>query len=111
MYQVGLGLDVLGSFADHDGFDGVMLGHAGMEYHFEFTSHRGGLAAKAPSKDNLLVFYIPDPKEWKVRCPQMEAAGFKPVESYNPYWDRSGRTFEDLDGCRVVIQNASWANE
>ena len=27
MYRIGLGFEILGSFADHQGFDGVMLGH------------------------------------------------------------------------------------
>jgi hypothetical protein len=31
MYQDGLGLEILGSFEGHSGFDGVMLGNAGME--------------------------------------------------------------------------------
>jgi hypothetical protein len=110
MYKDGLSLEVLGSFEAHQGFDGVMLGKAGMEYHFEFTHHRGHSVGKAPTTDNLLVFYIPNMDEWEGRCKQMEAAGFKPVQSYNPYWDRSGRTFEDLDGYRVVIQNADWPN-
>ncbi len=26
----------------------------------------------------------------------------------NPYWDKLGRTFEDPDGYRVVLQNADW---
>jgi hypothetical protein len=111
MYLDGLGLDILSSFQDHEGFDGVMLGKAGVGYHFEFTSHRGYLVGKAPTKDNLLVFYIPGREEWEARCKQMEAAGFKPVPSYNPYWDRSGRTFEDLDGYRVVIQHGDWSND
>ena len=38
----------------------------------------------------------------------MLAAGFAPVASYNPYWDSSGRTFEDLDGYRVVLQREAW---
>jgi hypothetical protein len=29
MYQEGLGLEIPGSFQDHDGFDGVMLGVPG----------------------------------------------------------------------------------
>jgi hypothetical protein len=32
--------------------------------------------------------------------------GFTPVKSWNPYWDDRGRSFEDPDGYRVVIQNA-----
>jgi hypothetical protein len=39
----------------------------------------------------------------------MMAAGYEPVSSFNPYWDRVGRTFEDPDGYRVVLQNAVWS--
>lgn len=38
----------------------------------------------------------------------MQAAGFAPVPSVNPYWDRQGATFEDPDGYRVVLQNGEW---
>ena len=31
-----------------------------------------------------------------------------PVKAFNPYWDRKGKTFEDPDGYRVVLQQASW---
>jgi hypothetical protein len=40
----------------------------------------------------------------------MRAAGFAPVASFKPYWDRQGVTFEDPDGYRVVLQNAAWAH-
>lgn len=110
MYRQGLDLDVLGSFRDHDGFDGVMLGNAGMEYHFEFTRQRSHPVGKAPTQDNLLVFYVPEQEDWKARCDRMESAGFRPVPSYNPYWNKSGKTFEDLDGYRIVIQNGDWTN-
>jgi len=38
----------------------------------------------------------------------MIEAGFREVSSFNPYWARQGRTFEDADGYRVVLQRASW---
>ena len=108
MYQTGLGLEVLSHFEDHNGFDGIMLGNADMQYHFEFTHHRGHEAGVAPTQDNLLVFYISDKEEWESQCLKMTDAGFKVVPSYNPYWDRAGKTFEDLDGYRVVLQNSDW---
>ncbi|MGD8405040.1 MAG: VOC family protein [Anaerolineales bacterium] len=111
MYKDGLGLEIIGSFQGHNGLDGFMLGSAGMDYHLEFTRQRGHSVGRAPTEDNLLVFYLSDREEWEARCEQMEAAGFRPVPSYNPYWDRLGKTFEDLDGYRVVIQNANWAND
>jgi len=108
MYQKGLGLDILSHFEDHEGFDGIMLGNQGMPYHFEFTHHRGHEADKSPTRDNLLVFYIPDGEHWEKHCQRMTEAGFKLVKSYNPYWDRAGKTFEDLDGYRVVLENSDW---
>lgn len=105
-YQYGLGLTVLGSFRDHDGFDGVMLGRFGAAYHFEFTRKRGHRVGSAPTQDHLLVFYLPDHGRWGEAIGRMRAAGYEPVASFNPYWDRLGRTFEDPDGYRVVLQNA-----
>ena len=55
-YQDGLGFEVLYEFTDHDGFDGVMLGHQGAAYHLEFTHKRGHIVGRAPSEDNLLGF-------------------------------------------------------
>ena len=108
-YRDGLGLDVLGSFEDHEGFDGVMLGHAGQQHHLEFTAKRGHSVGRAPTPDNLLVFYIPDAEEWKAAVERMRSRGHEPVESFNPYWDRQGKTFEDPDGYRVVLQHAEWS--
>lgn len=105
MYRDGLKLDILGRFQDHEGFDGVMLGKWDLGYHLEFTHQAGHSAGRAPTKDNLLVFYHPEPESWASACTRMEAAGFKVVASWNPYWDVKGRTFEDPDGYRVVLQN------
>ena len=107
-YRDGLGLQVVGHFENHDGFDGVMLGHPDLPYHLEFTCSIEHPAGRAPTKDNLLVFYLPNKEEWETATARMEKAGYPPVPSLNPYWDRAGRTYEDPDGYRVVLQNASW---
>jgi catechol 2,3-dioxygenase-like lactoylglutathione lyase family enzyme len=108
MYCRGLGLQVLGSFDDHEGFDGVMVGVKGAGFHIEFTRSRGHPVAPAPTPEDLLVFYLPDLDEWQAACERTVAAGFRPIASFNPYWDRQGRTFEDADGYRVVLQRARW---
>ena len=107
-YQQGLGFALLYRFEDHDGFDGIMLGHEQAPYHFEFTRARGHVAGRAPTPDNLLVFYFPDSEEWQAAVGRMRDAGFAPVPAFNPYWDREGVTFEDPDGYRVVFQKAAW---
>ncbi|MDC8446710.1 MAG: VOC family protein [Nitrosomonas sp.] len=108
MYRAGLGLIRLGYFKDHEGFDGIMLGMPGGDYHFEFTYCRFHPVIPAPTPEDLLVFYIPDPKAWEQRCGALLGAGFVEVNSMNPYWARDGRTFRDADGYRLVIQCASW---
>jgi len=74
-YLVGLGLEKLGSFEDHEGFDGVIVGVSGAPYHLEFTHQRGHVVGGAPTKDNLLVFYLPDDGEWMSAVDRMAAAG------------------------------------
>jgi catechol 2,3-dioxygenase-like lactoylglutathione lyase family enzyme len=107
-YCEGLGLRQLAAFTAHNGFDGVMLGHPRAPYHLEFTHQPGHVVGRAPTSDNLLVFYLPDATEWQAAVQRMAAAGFVPVPSYNPYWDQAGCTFEDPDGYRVVLQQAAW---
>ncbi len=109
-YRDGLGFEIIASFQDHAGFDGIMLGQPGGPYHLEFTRRRGHPAGRAPSQEHLLVFYLPDPAAWQAAVERMQACGFAPVPSLNPYWDARGKTFEDPDGYRVVLQNAAWTN-
>lgn len=105
-YRDGLGFDVLGSFRDHARFDGVMLGHPGRGYHLEFTHRQGHEVGRAPTEENLLVFYLPERDAWERAIDRMKASGFSPVASANPYWEVNGLTFEDPDGYRVVLQQA-----
>ena len=107
-YCDGLGLDLLASFEDHEGFDGAMLGGQGWPYHFEFTHKRGHSAGRAPSQDNLIVFYLPDEVVWRAAVERMLSHGFASVTAFNSYWDEQGKTFEDPDGYRVVLQYGAW---
>jgi len=105
-YRDGLGFTVLGSFADHEGFDGILLGcGAASGYHLEFTRNASHDAGRAPTQDNLLVFYLPDLDSYTRAVARMQQHGFAPVKSFNPYWDRCGKTFEDPDGYRTVLAN------
>ena len=108
MYRRGLGLQVIGSFENHDGFDGVMLAAEDADYHFELTRCRTHPVAASPTPEDLVVLYIPAPVEWRAACDRMLAAGFELVTSFNPYWDVRGRTFTDPDGYRIVLQQETW---
>jgi catechol 2,3-dioxygenase-like lactoylglutathione lyase family enzyme len=102
-YRDALGLEELGSFRDHDGYDGVMIGPAGASYHLEFTSHASGSPCPAPSRDNLLVFYLADRAAVDRLVERMRSLGHEPVAPENPYWRGRSVTFEDPDGWRVVL--------
>ncbi|MGF6779866.1 VOC family protein [Paraburkholderia sp. GAS334] len=107
-YTAGLGFDVLAHFEDHDGFDGVIVGRTGCQWHIEFTHQHDVTVDDAPTKEHLLVLYLPDRDEWNAAVAGLHALGVTPVRSENPYWDHHGMTFEDPDGYRIVLQNAAW---
>lgn len=107
-YTQALGLQIVGSFENHNGYDGLMLGDPSYTWHLEFTYEHGKTVPRAPSKEHLLVFYLPKKGEWDAAVKKVEEYGGVKVKSENPYWDVVGATFEDPDGYRVVLQNAGW---
>src|SRR5690606_21122675 len=72
-YRDGLGFEVLSRFADHDGYDGVMLGQRGAGYHLELTRRRGHRAGRAPDAEHLLVLYLPERAAWERAVARIEA--------------------------------------
>jgi catechol 2,3-dioxygenase-like lactoylglutathione lyase family enzyme len=102
-YRDGLGLPELYRFADHDRYDGVMLGLPGRTYHLEFTHHRDGSPCPAPTRDNLLVLYIREASQLDRLQQRLTSLGHRPVAPENPYWLDKSVTFEDPDGWRVVL--------
>lgn len=106
-YRDGLGLRVLGSFEGHAGYDGVMLGLPGARHHLEFTRRTGGSPCPAPTRDNLLVFYVDDAAGFARAVERLRSRGHEPVEPENPYWAARGVTFADPDGWRVVLMNTA----
>jgi catechol 2,3-dioxygenase-like lactoylglutathione lyase family enzyme len=102
-YHEGLCLPIIGGFSGHDGYDGVMVGVPGRDVHLEFTSHVDGSPCPAPSRDNLLVFYVPDERAIDGLVERLAGLGHTPVEPENPYWREKGVTIEDPDGWRIVL--------
>jgi catechol 2,3-dioxygenase-like lactoylglutathione lyase family enzyme len=99
-----IGLPIIASFTGHAGYDGVMIGLPSREFHLEFTRHEHGSLGDAPSKDNLLVLYIPDHESIERLGTRLTENGHAPVASENPYWDERGAiTVEDPDGWRLVL--------
>ncbi|MEK4563501.1 VOC family protein [Alkalihalobacillus sp. FSL R5-0424] len=104
-YEKGLGLKQIGSFQNHSGYNGVMYGLPDATYHLEFTQHIEGSPCPAPTKDNLLVFYVPEYEEIKQVAERLNKLGYGEVEPENRYWKELGITIEDPDGWRIVLMN------
>ena len=64
-YRDAIGLTVLSSFTEHGGFDGVMLGIPGAQWHLEVVRERGVVAPRAPTPEHLLVLYVPERDAWE----------------------------------------------
>lgn len=105
-YSKGLGLEIIGSFKNHDGYDGVMFGLPDANYHLEFTQHINATPILPPANDNLLVFYIPSSEVIQSIILRLESIGYSEVEPENPYWKLNGVTVCDPDGWRIVLQHS-----
>lgn len=91
-----------GPDGDHAGYDGLVLGMPDGNYHLEFTHHAAGSPCPAPSRDNLLVFYL-DAADVARMAERMTAFGIAEVPPENPWWASGDHTYEDPDGWRVVF--------
>jgi catechol 2,3-dioxygenase-like lactoylglutathione lyase family enzyme len=106
-YRDALGFEQIDSFEDHAGYDGVMLALPGRRDHLESTHHERGSPCPAPTKDDLLVFYVEDDEAFREMAARLRRHGHEPVEPENLYWAEQGLTFEDPDGWRVVLMHAA----
>jgi catechol 2,3-dioxygenase-like lactoylglutathione lyase family enzyme len=103
-YRDGLGLQEIGRFDGHDGYDGVFLAVPGTETHLEFTSG-GPHEPPVPHPETLIVLYVGSAEAVAQVC---ERLGAEPVEPANPYWQRHGVTLADPDGFQVVLVPGWW---
>jgi catechol 2,3-dioxygenase-like lactoylglutathione lyase family enzyme len=102
-YVGGLGLLERGSFQDHAGYNGLILGTANEGYEIEFTTNGSENPCPPPGKDHLLVFYLSNRARVNAVEQRLRALGALPVQPENPYWQGRALTFEDPDGWRVVV--------
>jgi catechol 2,3-dioxygenase-like lactoylglutathione lyase family enzyme len=102
-YCKDLGLPELYRTASH-GYRVVMVGLPGDKYHLEFTSHVDGSPGRAPTDENLLVFYFATADEMFDVVTRLGESGHEPVELDNPWWRENGAlAFADPDNWRIVL--------
>ena len=86
------------------GYQVVMVGLPGDKYHLEFTSHDDGSPGRAPTDENLLVFYFATADQMFDVVTRLGESGHEPVELDNPWWRENGAiAFADPDNWRIVL--------
>jgi len=100
-YRDILGLEVLGSFSEHQNYNGVFLGLKGADWHLEFTTSNEPPVHQA-DEDDLLVFYV-SPDKYEVLKNKFANNNIPKLTPKNPYWDKNGTTYADPDGFGVVL--------
>jgi catechol 2,3-dioxygenase-like lactoylglutathione lyase family enzyme len=106
-YRDAVGLPVLSSFAEHDGYSGVILGlpEARCQLELVFDAE----VELSPTTEDQLVLYLGSPAAVADRAAEIEAAGHQPQLPPNPYWTREGAVaFVDPDGYWLILSPDRW---
>jgi hypothetical protein len=109
-YEHVVGLPLLWSFADHDGFDGAIFGLLDEGAQLELVRSPHG-DVPAPTNEDALVLYHGAGGAGAELIDRLRRAGAVEVTAddttLNPYWPRQGaRCFIDPDGYRLIVVTA-----
>lgn len=103
-YTQVIGLKVLGSFENHDNYDGVFLGKVGLDWHLEFTTSLEQSKHQF-DEDDILVFYPSSQQEYETIINNIKQNNISILKAKNPYWNKNGILIQDPEGYNVVISN------
>lgn len=103
-YTTILGLEVLGSFENHDNYDGIFLGKQNLDWHLEFTKSNEIIEFNF-NEDDILVFYPETLVEYDALIENSNKNKISFMASKNPYWNENGKMIVDPDGYRIIILN------
>ena len=102
-----LGMPVLASFEDHDGYSGVVFALPDASRQLEVVFREG--VVPSPTAEDQLVFYLGSVERVARDAARIRAAGFEPAVSPNPFWARTGAVcFIDPDGYWIVLSPQAW---
>jgi hypothetical protein len=99
-----LGLEILGGFQKHNGYDGVFIGKKNENWYLEFTKTDEKVAYNFGEED-VLVFYPNTRLEYVNILKKINAFSIKIIEAKNSYWNENGIMFLDPDGYKIVISD------
>ena len=97
-----LGLKVVGSFQNHEQYNGVFLSYENCNWEIEFTQS-ASLANHKPDDDDILVLYPTTTQHYSEILNKINKQGVEILKSKNPYWNQNGVLIKDSEGFNVVV--------
>jgi catechol 2,3-dioxygenase-like lactoylglutathione lyase family enzyme len=99
-----LGLENLGSFQNHNDYDGIFIGKSNDNWHLEFTCSN-----EPPQhnfdEDDIIALYPESKKAYDQILESLNKNNIKTYTAKNPYWNENGILVKDYDGFNVIISN------
>jgi len=105
-YVTLLGLSVISSFKNHNGYNGVILGCDGGQWQIELTSSEN-VPNHLYDEDDLLVLYFDSLKKYEEAIERLNHARIIEFAPLNPFWEENGKLYKDPEGFRVVLVKPS----
>jgi hypothetical protein len=99
-----LGLELLGGFENHNGYDGVFIGKPNENWYLEFTKSDEIVTFNFGEED-ILVFYPNTKLEFELIHDKLKTNKMEFINAKNSYWNENGKMILDPDGYRVVISH------
>lgn len=97
-------LDILGSFKNHNNYDGVFLGKQNLNWHLEFTQS-SEKATHQFNEDDILVFYPDTKNSYDTIIENIKKYNIDILEAKNPFWNTNGVLVKDPDGYNIIISH------
>lgn len=99
-----LGLEILGGFENHNGYDGVFIGKPNENWHLEFNKSDEKVDFNFGEED-ILVFYPNTKFEYENLVERITTNSIPFIQVKNPYWNENGLLFLDPDGYKIAISH------
>ena len=99
-----LGFELLGTFENHNGYDGVFIGKSNENWHLEFTKTKEVISFDFKD-DDILVFYPASKTEFDLLVHKLQSHEIEFIKAKNPYWNENGKMILDPDGYRILISD------
>lgn len=103
-YSKILCLEILGSFENHNGYNGVFIGKSSENWHLEFTKSEE-IVRFDFNEDDILVFYPNSKMEFDFIMNNIQSTKIDFIKAKNPYWNENGKMIKDPDGYRIIISD------